>query len=319
MPPTLFVVVDTEEEFDWNAPYRRSNTAVTAMRHIGRAQSIFERFGVSPTYVIDYPVAAQPEGYEPLQEIAAAGRCLIGAHLHPWVNPPYDEDVNAHNSFMMNLPAWLQRSKLEALSQAIASRFPSPRVFKAGRYGLGQETVTILDSLGFEVDNSVSPAMDFTREGGPSFIGMNSMPFFLTNDLLELPCTIDYVGWAGTFRETLHNLASNEALQRVRAVGVLAKAGVVNKIMLSPEGNSFNEMRALTESLMARAHRTFTLTFHSPSVASGHTPYVRSESDLQKFLGDIERFCEFFFGTLGGVASSPLEFKALASSVQESV
>ena len=29
-PPTLFVVVDTEEEFDWSAPFSRQNTSVTA-------------------------------------------------------------------------------------------------------------------------------------------------------------------------------------------------------------------------------------------------------------------------------------------------
>src|SRR5258706_6743894 len=86
--PRLFVVVDTEEEFDWNAPYQRSNTQVTAMRHIGRAQRIFDRFGIKPVYVVDYPVAAQPDGYLPLLDILREGRCEIGAHLHPWVNPP---------------------------------------------------------------------------------------------------------------------------------------------------------------------------------------------------------------------------------------
>ena len=34
--PRLLVVVDTEEEFDWDAPSSRSNTWVGAMRHIGR-------------------------------------------------------------------------------------------------------------------------------------------------------------------------------------------------------------------------------------------------------------------------------------------
>src|SRR5688572_19271123 len=87
MRPMLFGVVDTEEEFDWSAGHSRANTRVTAMRYISRGQKIFERYGLKPTYVIDYPVSHQPEGYVPLGEHVAAGRCMIGAHLHPWVNP----------------------------------------------------------------------------------------------------------------------------------------------------------------------------------------------------------------------------------------
>ena len=100
-PPRLQVVVDTEEEFDWSAPYLRANTSVSAMKQIGRAQRIFDRFGLKPAYVVDYPVVSQAAGYDPLQEIHQDGRCSIGAHLHPWVSPPYDEELTTRNSFTM--------------------------------------------------------------------------------------------------------------------------------------------------------------------------------------------------------------------------
>src|SRR5262245_39970281 len=87
--PLLSVVVDTEEQFDWSEPLSRNNTEVTAIRHVERVQHIFDRFGIRPTYVVDYPVASQVDGYLPLREIADDNRCVIGAHLHPWVNPPY--------------------------------------------------------------------------------------------------------------------------------------------------------------------------------------------------------------------------------------
>src|SRR5438093_3501846 len=87
----LVVVVDTEEDFDWASGRSRSNTSVQALHCIGRIQSIFDEYRITPTYVIDYPVASRADGYQPLQEIHSVGRCLIGAHLHPWVNPPYEE------------------------------------------------------------------------------------------------------------------------------------------------------------------------------------------------------------------------------------
>ena len=308
--PRLFVVIDTEEEFDWSAPYSRDNVGVTAMKHVGSAQRIFDAFGVVPTYVIDYPVASQPDGFAPLLEIARAGRCTIGAHLHPWVNPPYVEDVTTRNSFTMNLPVDLQRAKLDALCAAIEQHVGvRPDVFKAGRYGLGPATVPLLEAAGFTVDMSICPRFDFSDQDGPDYGGYDSSPFFLTRQLLEIPCTVDYVGWAGPLRPHVHRAAASRIGQQLRAVGVASRLHVTNQIMLSPEGNTYEEMRALTQALVRRGCRTFTLSFHSPSLAVGHTPYVRSAADLTAFLATLDAFFTFFFSDLNGVAATPLEFR----------
>ena len=308
--PLLFVVVDTEEEFDWEAPYSRRNVAVTAMRSIERGQLIFDRFGVKPTYVVDYPVASQREGFEPLQEIAGEGRCTIGAHLHPWVNPPFDEDVTTRNSFTMNLPTELQRSKLTVLSSVIEEHLQvTPTVFKAGRYGLGSDTVSVLDESGFTIDMSVCPRYDFSDQCGPSYVHFDASPFFLTPRLLEVPCTVDYTGWAGGLRPTLHRRSLTATGIRVKATGILSRLGAANRIMLSPEGNTFEEMRDLAAALVQRGCRTLTLSYHSPSLAPGHTPYVRTQQDLDVFLRSIESFCSFFFTDLNGVAATPTEFR----------
>jgi hypothetical protein len=310
LAPQLIVVVDTEEEFDWGAPFSRANTAVTAMQHVDRVQSIFDRHGIRPTYVMDYPVATQAEGAEPLKAILARGGCTIGAHLHPWVNPPFSESVNRRNSFTCNLPVDLQRAKLLQLTDAIEGQFGErPRVFKAGRYGLGRATVDLLDALEYDVDNSVCPRMDFRDEDGPSFEQFSAEPFFLTRRLMEIPCTVDYTGWSRGLGPSLHRLASTREGSRLRAVGVLSRLGAVNKVMLSPEGNTFEEMRDLTRSLFARGCRTFTFSFHSPSVAPGHTPYVRTPADLRSFLDRVDRFCAFFLGEFKGLATTPQAFR----------
>lgn len=312
--PQLFVVVDTEEEFDWTAGYSRAHTSVTAMKHVHRGQAIFDRFGIRPAYVIDFPVAAQRDGYAPLLEIAADRRCQIGAHLHPWVNPPYDETVNVRNSFTMNLPPALQRSKLRVLCDAIGEQFGAhPRVFKAGRYGLGGVTAALLEEMGFDTDTSVSPRLDFSSEGGPDFRAFDAGPFFLTPRLLEVPCTIEFTGWAGRWRQPLQAWAARTSIGPVGAAGVLARLGMVNRIMLSPEGNTFEEMRQLTLALVERGERTFTFSFHSPSLAPGHTPYVRSADDLSAFLRTIERYCEFFTTELNGEPATLSGFRAAAS------
>jgi hypothetical protein len=111
-------------------------------------------------------------------------------------------------------------------------------------------------------------------------------------------------------------MATRKALETLRAPGVLAKVGAVNRVMLSPEGYSFAEMRALTEALLARGHRTFVFSFHSPSLDPGHTPYVRTKQDLAHFLDGMEKFFDFFFGECQGVSSTPAAFRATLELVQ---
>ena len=308
----LCVVVDTEEEFDWTAPFSRRNTSVAAMRHVGRFQELFDRYHLVPAYVTDYPVASQRDGWAPLKEIADDGRCLIGAHLHPWVTPPFDEDVTSRNSYGCNLGQSLERAKIVRLSDALTEAFDAPpRIYKAGRYGFGDTTAAILRQLQFTVDTSVNPQMDFSDDGGPSFAAFDSRPFFWDDEqaLCEVPCTHGFVGAAGDYAAPLHRVADRRLPPGLRAVGVLARLGLANKIMLSPEGNTAEDMQALTRTLVGRGVRTFALTLHSPSAEPGHTPYVRTEQDLQDFLDRISKYADFFFGTIGGVPTTPLELR----------
>ena len=93
----------------------------------------------------------------------------------------------------------------------------------------------------------------------------------------------------------------------LRLPGILARGRVVNKVMLSPEGNSLDEMISLTRTLLADGHRMFSLTFHSPSLRPGCTPYVRTAAERDAFLHTIDRYCRFFRDELGGVASTPAD------------
>src|SRR5471032_2904284 len=96
-PPKVICVIDAEEEFDWNAPFSASNNSVTTIAAQSAAQAIYRRFNLVPTYAVDYPVASQESGYRPLRQLVEAGHCEIGAQLHPWVTPPFDEIVGEKN------------------------------------------------------------------------------------------------------------------------------------------------------------------------------------------------------------------------------
>ena len=310
--PIFQIVIDTEEEFDWEGGYDRVATSVRAMRSIHRGQEIFDDFDLRPTYVVDHPVASQEEGYALLLEILTQGRAEIGAHLHPWVSPPFEEELSVHNSFAGNLPADVESAKLEKLTERIEASFGRrPVIYKAGRYGFGPNTPRILEDLGFEVDLSFCPAFDFSSEGGPDYSALASDPYWFGGHrrLLGLPATGAFVGLLRRGASRLHRWIRRPGLERAHLPGILSRSRLFDRLHLSPEGFSFGELRRLTEHLLRRGTRIFTLSFHSPSLEPGCTPYVRSEADLGVFLDTIQRYMDYFLGKLGGRSMTPLEIK----------
>jgi hypothetical protein len=79
---------------------------------------------------------------------------------------------------------------------------------------------------------------------------------------------------------------------------------------LSPEGVAQGELRRLTQTLLSRGNRAFVFSYHSSSLLPGSTEYVRSPSELSRFLHTIESYLEFFIGELGGVPMTPGELRA---------
>jgi len=314
-PPILCVVIHTEEEFDWAREHDRNATAVSHMRHIHRAQELFEGFGIVPTYVVDYPIASQEEGYGPLLPYVQAGRAIVGAHLHPWVSPPHEEQVCRFNTYPGNLPAALERDKLRILTDAIAANFGvRPRAYLAGRYGFGPHTAAILADLGYEVDISAAPPIDFRADGGPDYSAYTSDPFWFGEGrrILGLPGTGAYVGLLRPLGTPLYRLLTAPALRHARLPGIFSRLRLFERIRLSPEDYTESEMRRLTRSLLARGVRVFVFSFHSPSVHPGHTPYVPSPAALEGFLGKCREYFQYFFGATGGQAMTPREVRHLA-------
>jgi len=304
----LFVIVDTEEEFDWEAPFSRQSVGTRSIPAQARAHEIYDRFGIVPTYVIDHPVATDPDAVGFLKGLRDAGRAEIGAHLHPWVTPPHEEEVSTFNSYHCNLPPALERAKILAITEAIEQGFGArPEVFRAGRYGFGPNTARVLAELGYKVDCSFVPHSDFSADGGPSFMGQPDRPHWLDEGrgLLEIPLTVGFVGTAARFGSKAGRLFGKPQAVRWKLPAVLAKSGLIDRIRLSPEGVSAVDQCRLLAAMAKRGHRLFSLTYHSPSLEPGHTPYVRDAADLQSFLETIETVLAFFRDELGGTFTTP--------------
>ena len=313
--PLLMAVVDTEEEFDWSAPFDRASRTVRAMEALHLAQDIFRDFGLVPTYVVDHPVATTPASIAVLRHYHDLGQCLIGSHLHPWVTPPDEEEVTAFNSYPGNLDPGLERAKLDLLTRAIADAFGArPVIYKAGRYGVGPATAGILADLGYLIDLSVVPHSSYEADGGPDFRRCLDRPYWFGEDdrLLEIPLSCGFSGYGSRFGPDVYRVVNTPVGRRLRLGAVLSRTRLLTRAMLTPEGVGAEGQANLIHALRRDGHRIFTLNYHSPSLALCCTPYVQTARERQALLDNIRWFLDYFLGRFGGRASTPIEVRALA-------
>ena len=294
---------DTEEEFDWGKPRSRDNRSTTHMSAMPDLQERFRRRGVKPVHLVDHPIATDPRSVDMLGEWLERDEISIGTQLHPWVNPPHDEEVNTYNSFVGNLPLELEQAKIENLTETIEAAFGRrPVVYRAGRYGVGPNSATLLEQAGYRADVSVRALFDYGGEGGPDFTRVKPFPYRLGGRaLVELPLSAAYVGRLRGFGRGLYGAAGRLPKGR----GLLSRAGLLDRVALTPEGVPLDEALAAARALLDDGARWLSLSFHSPSVEPGHTPYVRTEADLRTFHAWWDGMLDFFEAQ--GIAPASIE------------
>lgn len=279
--PRFWVTIDTEEDFDWSAPFARTGYRLDSVPALADCQRYFEGAGVAPIYLVDWPIVADDGAVAILGAAQAAGRCDIGAQLHPWVTPPHDETVGERNSYTGNLPVELQRAKMTALRDAIRDRFGvQPLVYRAGRYGLGDYSAAMLADLGFRCDTSVRSGFDYRRGHGPDYRAMPLKPWWVETQgrmILEMPVTTVFGGLLGGL--------GGPAYHRAGASGraALARLGLSERIALTPEGIPAERACKAIDIAIAQRLPVLNFSFHSPSLQPGNTPYVRTDADLAAF------------------------------------
>jgi hypothetical protein len=310
--PVLLICIDTEEEFDWHKPFNSKSTSTKHMKALHSWQEYFEEWGAKPCYVADYPVCDNTDAISQLCDYHHKGTAELGAHCHPWVNPPLNHEINSYNSYPGNLPYETEKAKLTLLTEAISTHLgESPKTYKAGRYGFGRNTGEIITQLGYDVDLSPSPGFDLREDGGPDYrfnsSNISRKTFAHGRTLTTFPLSGGFIGWGGLIKPYAHALA--QKMEVLRIPGILAKARFADRIKLSPEGFTSSEHIKITQYLMSLGINVFTWAFHSPSMVPGYTPYVRNDKELSAFKTKFDIYFDYFTNTLNGIFLTPQQLK----------
>lgn len=277
----VLLTVDTEEEFDWDGPFTRDQHGLRHVEAIPRFQAFCEKIGAHPVYLVDWPIATDARAVEIVGDAVRRGVADVGVQLHPWVNPPFDEEVCARNSYAGSLPPELEAAKFKALRDRIEEAFgTAPLIYRAGRYGLGEHSAQILKDNGIRIDTSVRSLFDYAAQYGPDYSNHPLAPYWVDDarELLELPVTSVYWGPLRMLGKHIHRLQRHIPT----FFAGFSRLKLLERIALTPEGVTSAEAIRGIDVALDEGLPLLVLSFHSPTLAPGFTPYAADTRDVER-------------------------------------
>jgi len=283
----VFLCVTIDCECDKGPQWRTQLPLAFAGISVGighRLQPLFNEFEAKPTYLLSAEVMRHQPSVECLGSLGDA--CELGTHLHTeFLDPQAQPLITRH--FQCHDSAAVETEGLTTLTQLFEESFGRrPTSFRAGRFGVGPATLPILQSLGYTVDSSVTPFLDWTSAGarGLSFRGAPTQPYFPeasaahrrgTFPVLEVPVTI-----------------------RPRWLSRIPGLGWLEPRWLRPTRNSGPTLVALAREEIRENQSgvqpiVLNAMFHNVEVVAGASPYASNEDQVARILSSLRGLLEF--------------------------
>lgn len=261
-------------------------------------QPLFEKLGIKPTYLLSPEMIEHDGCVATLKQ--CAGKCEFGTHLHgEFVEPnrPPVDSVVATNDMQLQYSSEVERAKLENLSRCFEARFGYKATsFRAGRFGIGKNSLKILDDLGYLVDSSVTP---YAIHDDLHFWGCPTSPYHPAETdpsergklrILEAPVTI-HSPFLSSLPQTWLRRQRPSAFW-FRAARKLLGREFVRAIWLRPSFRDVADMRRVIYAHLAAARgkkrALLVMMFHSVEVIPAASPYAKTEEDVVVFLKRLE-------------------------------
>jgi hypothetical protein len=293
--PIIFVLtVDTEEEWDWSGPFPQQVANVKNIDKLPAFNHICENLGIRPTYFVDYAVANNELAVDKMLTFTTKGHCEIGAHLHPWCNPPYFGEVGEAESHVINLPVEQVSQKLDLLLASLESGFGvKPKSFRTGRWGIDKNVMALLVKSGITVDSSVYPFYEneyFSCNGAPNLPYWpdldNPLKQYDQKIIYELPVTVGFNRTNFELANSVHTAFAKPPLNWTRFNGLAWHSHLLRKIYLCPELSTPEDMLTLCEKVVDKDYPVLHMYMHSSSLLDNQVGLLGSEQNPFDYISD---------------------------------
>ena len=295
----FIITIDTEGDDLWSKP-RRITTRNA--QYLPRFQSLCERFGFKPTYLVNYEMAMCDAFVEFGRDVAERDAGEIGMHLHAWNSPPLvplTDDDFLHQPYLIEYPDQVMRDKIKFITHLLQERFGrTVASHRAGRVGFDGRYAAMLVAEGYRVDCSVTPGVDWSGtpgapggSGGTDYTRFPDRPYFLdprdisrpaSCGLLEVPVTIHASGlhrrapWA--YRVPLLRRALNRMSPGLS--------------WMCPGENGLDAMLRAASAARTGGNPHVEFMLHSSELMPGGSPTFRTAPDIERLYSHLEALFE---------------------------
>jgi hypothetical protein len=300
----IAITIDTEIDKSVSWKISSNKSFLSVLDGIpNKLTPLFIHFGAKPTYLLSSEIIENDDCVNILTRIKD---CELGTHLHGELLEPQRKafGLDATNEMQCGYSREMEYQKLKNLTNLFKDKFHyQPTSFRAGRFGAGNNTVSLLEELGYLVDSSVTPGVDWNyREGRANFLWAREQPYFPDKNklielgdskVLEVPVSII----PSRFRRYSSYLNNT-------GMPLLIK-NIVNKMLpttwLRPSFQNSYEMLYVIKKLIKWYHTKDTMDtivlnmmFHSMEIIPNASPYTKTEEECKHFLDKMEivfKFC----------------------------
>ncbi|MGJ0194158.1 deacetylase [Pantoea sp. RRHST58] len=291
--PSFLITIDTEGDNLWRN-HRTITTRNTAF--LPRFQSLCERFGLKPTWLTNYEMAIDPAYVEFARDVIARNQGEVGMHLHAWNSPPevpLTDDDWRWQPYLIEYPDDVLRAKVVFMTQLLEETFQiKMRSHRAGRWAFDERYAAALTELGYLIDCSVTPRVNwrFNRgapqgNGGTDYTHFPRHAYFIDpsdisrpghSPLLEVPMSIQYKysPLMSAFKQGIYKLRGK---QRSPAV-----------YWLRPSGGNVASMKRVIEQSLAEGQDYVEFMLHSSEFMPDGSPTFKNEQDIERLYEDLE-------------------------------
>lgn len=305
----LVISIDVEEEGLFSGKYSRRPPGAENVGSLSRLGFVSKEFGFPLTLLVSYRAAQDSSARKVLEGWRESRGAEIGAHLHHWNTPPFEDLPYPEPVSADLLPPALLQAKFESLFEAIGTNLGViPRSFRMGRFDLGNQVKRLLPDFGLCTDSSIVPLR--RTAGGPDHFMAPCEPYFMESRdargpfVLEVPLTMIPV-----LPQTRATVYRQSSMLPKRARDFLLTAYRYAAVVgIHPAWFSLRAMKQAVSLHRARLGHVLCMLLHSSELHPGATPRFRTESDVGHLVGRLRDFLTWLVrtGPVEGVTLSEL-------------
>lgn len=320
MKKPLLITIDTEGDNLWARP-RRITSHNAAF--LPRFQSLCERYGYKPTYLVNYEMAVNASFVEFARDLLHRNTAEIGLHLHAWHSPPdhrLTSDDYACSPYLIEFPREVMAAKIRFLTNLLEETFETDMIsHRAGRWAINSDYARELVANGYMVDCSVTPHVSWLHargatRGGSDYRDFPALPYFVDLDDIERPGKSPLLELPMSIRPRWTSLAvgTMRRIYRTRLGYHLLKP-LVGLQWLRPNGANREEMIELAHDLWYGNTPYAQFMLHSSELMPGGSPNFPTDRSIDALYDDLDAL---FDATKDRYCGSTLkEFRANYSDV----